>query len=93
MLVRPQGNYANALRRHCLFIVENETPTISIVSGNNRINAEVNSSIEMVFTGQDDKTFFYDIINQPVAGFIADNSTGNLSLRWTPANVNAERIR
>ena len=64
----------------CVFIVENEAPTISIVSGNNRINAQVDSSIEMVFTGQDDKTFFYDIINQPVAGFIADNSTGNLSL-------------
>ena len=76
---------------HC--IVENEAPTINIVSGNNRINAQVGSSIEMVFTGQDDKTFVYDIINQPVAGFIADNSTGNLSLRWTPANVNTERIR
>ena len=94
MLVRPQGNYAHALRRHCLFIVENETPTISIVSGNNRINAQVNSSIEMVFTAQDDKgTPFYDIINQPGAGFTADNSTGNLTLRWTPANVNTERIR
>jgi hypothetical protein len=46
-----------------------------------------------VFTGQDDKTFFYDIINQPVSGFTADNSTGNLTLRWTPANVNTERIR
>ena len=77
-----------------LFIVENEAPTISIVSGNNRINAQVNSSIEMVFTGQDDKAdLFYDIINQPVAGFVADNSTGNLILTWTPANVNTERIR
>ena len=77
----------------CVFIVENEAPTISIVSGNNRINAQVNSSIEMVFTGQDDKTFFYDIIDQPDAGFIADNSTGNLSLSWMPTNVNTERIR
>jgi hypothetical protein len=24
----------------------------------------------MVFTGQDDKTFFYNIINQPVAGMV-----------------------
>jgi hypothetical protein len=48
----------------------------------------------MVFTGQDDKgTPFYDIINQPGAGFAADNSTGNLTLRWTPANVSTERIR
>jgi hypothetical protein len=36
---------------------------------------------------------FYDIINQPVSGFTAYNSTGNLTLRWTPANVNTERIR
>ena len=77
-----------------LFIVENEAPTINIVSGNNRINAKVDSSIEMVFTGKDDKTFVYDIINQPVSGFTADNSTGgNLTLRWTPANVSTERIR
>ena len=75
------------------FIVENEAPTINIVSGNNRINAEVNSLIEMVFTGKDDKTFVYDIINQPVSGFTADNATGNLTLRWTPANVSTERIR
>ena len=77
-----------------LFIVENEAPTINIVNGNNRINAQVNSPIEMVFTVQDDKSgSFYDIINQPVFGFTADNSTGNLTLRWTPANVNTERIR
>jgi hypothetical protein len=36
-----------------LFILENEAPTINIVSGNNRINAQVGSPIEMVFTGQD----------------------------------------
>ena len=77
-----------------LFILENEAPTINIVSGNNRINAQVGSPIEMVFTAQDDKgTPFYDIINQPGAGFTADNSTGNLTLRWTPANVSTERIR
>ena len=76
-----------------LFIVENEAPTINIVGGNNRINAEVDSSIEMVFTGKDDKTFVYDIINQPVSGFTAENSTGNLTLRWMPANVSTERIR
>ena len=76
-----------------LFIVENEAPTIRIVSGNNRINAQVGTPIEMVFTGQDDKDYFYDIINQPVSGFAADNSTGNLNLTWTPANVSTERIR
>jgi hypothetical protein len=39
-----------------LLIVENEAPTIYIVSGNNRINAQVGSPIEMVFTVQDDKS-------------------------------------
>ena len=76
-----------------LFIVENEAPTIRIVSGNNRINAQVGTPIEMVFIGRDDKDYFYNIINQPDSGFTADNSTGNLNLTWTPANVNTERIR
>jgi hypothetical protein len=45
------------------------------VNGNNRINAQVNSPIEMVFTVQDDKSgSFYDIINQPVFGLSNSNA-------------------
>ncbi|VDI38553.1 Hypothetical predicted protein [Mytilus galloprovincialis] len=72
--------------------LQNEAPEIS---GQESIKVVVNQSIVLNFTGHDDKADFrYSIIDQPGEGtFISDNSTGNLTLKWTPANLNTEKIR
>ncbi|XP_063411483.1 uncharacterized protein LOC134694404 [Mytilus trossulus] len=72
--------------------LQNEAPEIS---GQESIKVVVNQSIVLNFTGQDDKPGFrYSIIDQPGGGsFTSDNSTGNLTLTWTPANLNTEKIR
>ncbi|CAG2253241.1 unnamed protein product [Mytilus edulis] len=72
--------------------LQNEAPEIS---GQESIKVIVNQSIVLNFTGHDDKADFrYSIIDQPGEGtFTSDNSTGNLTLTWTPANLNTEKIR
>ncbi|VDI67896.1 Hypothetical predicted protein [Mytilus galloprovincialis] len=72
--------------------LQNEAPEIS---GQESIKVVVNQSIVLNFTGHDDKADFrYSIIDQPGEGtFTSDNSTGNLTLTWTPANLNTEKIR
>ncbi|XP_076088890.1 mucin-like protein [Mytilus galloprovincialis] len=71
---------------------KNEAPEIS---GQESIKVVVNQSIVLNFTGHDDKSDFrYSIIDQPVGGsFTSDTSTGNLTLTWTPANLNTDKIR
>ncbi|XP_071150206.1 uncharacterized protein [Mytilus edulis] len=72
--------------------IQNEAPEIS---GQESIKVVVNQSIVLNFTGHDDKSDFrYSIIDQPVGGsFTSDTSTGNLTLTWTPANLNTDKIR
>ncbi|VDI38554.1 Hypothetical predicted protein [Mytilus galloprovincialis] len=72
--------------------LQNEAPEIS---GQESIKVVVNQSVVLNFTGQDDKADFrYSIIDQPGGDtFTSDNSTGNLTLTWTPANLNTEKIR
>ncbi|CAC5394799.1 unnamed protein product [Mytilus coruscus] len=72
--------------------LQNEAPEIS---GQESIKVEVNKSIIFNFSGQDDKADLrYSIIDQPGEGtFTSDNSTGNLTLTWTPVNLNTEKIR
>ncbi|XP_076088995.1 mucin-like protein [Mytilus galloprovincialis] len=72
--------------------LQNEAPEIS---GQESIKVVVNQSIVLNFTGHDDKADFrYSIIDQPGEGtFTSDNSTGYLTLTWTPANLNTEKIK
>ncbi|CAG2236072.1 unnamed protein product [Mytilus edulis] len=72
--------------------LQNEAPEIAGVES---IKVVVNQSTSFTFQGQDDKPgFIYSIIDRPGQGFSASNdSTGNLTLTWTPANLNTEKIR
>ncbi|XP_071153468.1 uncharacterized protein [Mytilus edulis] len=72
--------------------LQNEAPEIE---GEESIKVVVNQPISFNFQGQDDKPGFrYSIIDQPGQGFFAANdSTGNLTLTWTPANLDTEKIR
>ncbi|CAG2254068.1 MUC4 [Mytilus edulis] len=72
--------------------LQNEAPEIE---GEPSIKVVVNQSISFNFQGQDDKPGFrYSIIDQPSGGIFASNdSTGNLTLTWTPANLDTEKIR
>ena len=73
-----------------IFFTENEAPSIG---GDGSIEAVVGSPVTLNYFGSDDSnSFVYDIINQPSTGVTANNSTGNLTLTWTPSNLNAENI-
>lgn len=69
-------------------IVENEPP---FIDGDEVIHVEVNKTTRIRFNASDDKSYTYQVLQQPSAGFVFNNLSGEAT--WTPTDTNVTSIR
>ncbi|XP_078330906.1 uncharacterized protein LOC111125451 isoform X2 [Crassostrea virginica] len=67
--------------------IENEPP---FIDGDEVIHVEVNKTTRIRFNASDDKSYTYQVLQQPSAGFVFNNLSGEAT--WTPTDTNVTSI-
>ena len=74
----------------CTLLTDNESPSIS---GVNHITAVITQSINLTYNASDDSNdISYNIVHFPADGFATVYTGDQLTMTWTPEDLNPQRI-